>query len=81
MSVRHLCFERDRFLCVLERDRERDRRDLTERLEERFFTSAGGRAAIVTRQLRESVTTNGPRCACPAGVKRGAYLALWRRRW
>lgn len=36
--------ERDRFLRVLERDweRERDRRDLLERLDERFLVSAVG---------------------------------------
>lgn len=49
-----LCLERDRFLRVLERDweRERDRRDLLERLGERFPVSAvgagGGGVSVAT---------------------------------
>lgn len=64
---RHLCLERDRFLRVLEREweRERERRDLRERLDERFLVSAlGGEAAAsvspsVTAPMHEVEWSSG----------------------
>lgn len=47
---RHLCLERDRFLRVLEREweRDRERRDLRERLDERFLVSAVGGEVVAS---------------------------------
>lgn len=50
----HLCFERDLFLRVLER--ERDRRGLLDRLEERFFVSAlSGRGGFSIRAQQNCI--------------------------
>lgn len=54
----HLCFERDLFLRALERERDRvrDRRDLLDRLEERFFVSAlSGRGSFSIRAQQNCV--------------------------
>lgn len=63
----HLCFERDLFLRVLECERDRDlerdtRRPLLDRLEERFFMSAGGRAAASSSE-RHFITKTWIACS------------------
>lgn len=73
-----LCFERDLFLRVLEcereRDRERDRRDLLDRLEERFFVSAGSMAAAMVdwASLTLFITLSSS-LAAACGVSSGGF--------
>lgn len=56
LSSAYLCFERDLFLCNLEREQERERRGRPERLEERLFVPTEmGRTALATERTKQAL--------------------------
>lgn len=78
-----LCFERDLFLRVLECERERDlerdtRRPLLDRLEERFFMSAGSIAAAMVdcASLTLFITLSSSLAAACGVISGGFTMAL-----